>query len=313
VVVVSPGWHRLGLGIAALAAGLASACATHGALFGDDADGGPPSPVPDGGVSPADAPGQDPPDAGSTANCSLPPSCVPPTAGRTSVCGVVHDLASSEAWAPGVPITVSIYDAVSLATMGNAAIPLAQVSPDGCGRFATPGVGPVIDGPGIVVVDDDGGGDAMVRTTTAVVLIPGQIARQNVWALRRTTAAAWAQALGLGPTALTDQGAFVALFVDSTAVEVPPLAGAPVAGARLREGDMVRVDRDAYFTDPSPLTRQALSAAKLSTGENGTALLVNPAFATTYDGDGAGCSFARIAGVSLPGSIQVQEIFASCP
>lgn len=247
---------------------------------------------------------------GDAGGCPAVGDCPDPPAGDITVCGRVLDLQTSSPITAGPP-TVRVFDFVDLRLDPAAAIAAATVTPDACGWFTT-----TVDGLiGIIVVHTGelppATGDHR-RVVEVVTTAPGQTVRANAWALRGDTDAAWSAAAGLGGETFADLGSLLAIYVDVDQPAVPPLQGAPLAGATvLINGQDVPAD-DFYFADPGPLARSQLVPGQAAAGADGSGLLRDVPPLAEVSGQAPGCAFPAVNTLSIGGTLQVQEIAGTC-
>ena len=257
-------------------------------------------------------------------DCSPNLSCPPPSSGKSCISGRLVDAGSGSSLqalfradltcsggAIGGPcdLSIKVHDAAQFASNPAASTPLASAAPmvDGCGRFSITDIQPPISGFAAIVADDaDPAPENDLQALTATFQSLGSnvgIDDVNALATRKETVTQWTQSAGspFGTSSFADVGVILLYFT---------AGGVSQGGVTvLQDGSTVPAN-DYYFSDASLLERLNVDSAQLSTGLNGSALLVNGPI-KNYSGIGAepmGCTWPSKMAVSIPGVVAFVEI-----
>jgi hypothetical protein len=257
-------------------------------------------------------------------DCSVGLTCPVPLSGKSCLSGRLMDAGSgtqlqalfradlacgSGAVGGACDVSVKVHDAGQFATNPATDLPLASAAStvDGCGRFLVADVTPPGTGFAAIVTDDaDPAAENNLRATAATFQSLGSNVRiDDVDALvtLNDTVTQWTASAGspFGASSFADVGAMLLYFTAGGVAR----AGVTV----LRNGNTVPAN-DYYFSDASVLERLNVDSAQLSTGLNGSALVVNGTLGN-YSGAGAepmGCTWPSKVAESIPGVVAFIEI-----
>lgn len=267
-----------------------------------------------------------PVDADSDLDCAIPLSCPPPSAGKATICGWIHDAEADEVVAAPDPmrqacgsattsgpcsLRVRFVEAIDFASDPNGAPPLLPESTtiDDCGRFRGQNLPRASFGFIAVVVDDAPGvTPAEPHRVTSIVYNNAEAspAIGRAYTTRVATDQLWTTGAGLSGSTFAQRGVLVKVFMHR---------GAPVAGVTVRRNDSQIPADDHYFSDAG-LTRRMVAPAQTATGPNGTVLVTNtttPIAIGGVGGEPSGCTWPANLGAATPGVVSLDFAEAETP
>jgi hypothetical protein len=231
-----------------------------------------------------------------------PPPCPTPDAAHICVHGSVHFLKDGTCTA-GTPLLVAAYD--PLAFLGGSTTPITTVMTDATGSFVVPNVTP----PGtnliaLAVTDASGMPTTYILSASGQNnLAGGQTYSLDLWAIEKTTVAAWDTQAGLsGGNTFEMEGAYLARFVDKNNM--------PVAGVELTLGPNVLPPTEAfYFKGATAGDMSTLDKTATMTDANTGAVIDlwgGHSLGPMYSGMGGGQTWPAVLGASIANVIFVQ-------
>jgi hypothetical protein len=248
-------------------------------------------------------------------------ACPDPQAGKQTICGQLHDLATGQPFAdPGAecarctgpsdsgPCSLGIvaYDALEFGTNPQGAQPLAvdEVYVDDCGRFKLENItlptGPFI---GLGIDDAQQGPQGTTNAVGVATLKTPGLATKDIEAfvVDAATTTAWTQS---GGPSLAG-GMFVAIFRATSTGQVNQ------PGVTVTRGGQPIPNDDHYFV-MTEAVRMTIDPQATATGANGTAIIqpASVAEGVVYSAQRGPlppeCAWTTSAGVALPGIVFVQ-------
>jgi hypothetical protein len=256
-----------------------------------------------------------------SASCDKALPCPTPTGENIALCGQMFDLEDSTLLSEKIDTTkleVRVYDPIAFATDPGGTAPIKVVSADACGRFAIAEITPPSSQFVAVAAQDKVDSDDLIVLTGVATTNQRGSARTGLrlFTMRRSTAAAWTTALGLG-TPIEQSGAYVPIYLTPMAkggVVTPPFLGQPQQGVIVTKDagplEMPLTANVFYFSDTSRTERRTPTMSLSATGMNGAALvLMQPAIAS-FGGQGnepSGCQWNDNSAAAPPATIYVQE------
>jgi hypothetical protein len=256
-----------------------------------------------------------------TGSCDKALPCPTPTGENIALCGQLFDVEDSTLLSEKLDTTkieVRVYDPIAFATDPGGTAPIKVASADACGRFAIGEITPPSSSFVAVAAQDKVDADDLVMLTgVATANNRGQArAGMRLFTMRRSTAAAWTEALALA-TPLEQSGGYLPIYLTPAAkggVVTPPFPAQPTAGVKVTTGTFPTetevTSNRYYFTDTVRTERKLPSAAPTATGMNGTALVLQIPGLPQYggmDNEPAGCQWNDNLAATPPGTLYVQE------
>ena len=257
-------------------------------------------------------------------DCSANLVCAAQADGKTCLAGRVFDMetsaprcantvtaaaCSASAEGGACALRIEAYDALAFFSDPVSTPPLATVERfvDGCGRYRLSGV---TIPPGVyisTVIDDAADAGDLHRIAAGFQFVFNASENEGIrsFALTRATDEAWTATAGspFGDDTFADRGLFAGIYLHN---------GTPVSGVQVTYNGTPQTADDYYFSDTDPFRRSTVAAAAVSTGANGTGLLVESAFGG-YGGSGnepVGCVWPGVTASTTAGVALVREMRA---
>ena len=251
-------------------------------------------------------------------DCSIELVCPTPTVGKSCVSGRISDaltgmsleastlpgeICGSGALGGACDLTLEVHDALAFSANPASSVPLAHAGllVDGCGRFQFSDVTPPETGLVGVTVDDSGS-DNELSAHFAPLVANGTVEQLDALSVRVSTVQLWTTTAGspFGATTFAERGVVLGTFRKD---------GVPVQGTKITANGSVQAASDFYFSDADSKTRSTVNDAQVSTGNNGSALIVDTDLVnhSGIGGESGGCTWSQGLTDAIPSVVTVAE------